>query len=232
MSAIKPIMRELRQAALKGFGAAKDKLHQVAENITRHVDEVVAKVKGQDVFDGPGGSGSGSRPHGGSDELTPRPETLDAEGNIDWDQAPKDGFVLDNDGNPKSEDHYPQPGDRFDRYGNPRGSFVSPIGEDGPFSYESRSMPYFENPNARHEYEWVAELGDARANYDQLSDSDREIVDQGLDYFGQDVNDLSPVARGEAAAIPAWNLPGGATQDKLPVSVEMLDLLGLIREVD
>ncbi|WP_207484441.1 hypothetical protein [Microbacterium sp. SD291] len=52
MSAIKPIMRELRQAALKGFGAAKDKLHQVADNITSHVDGIVKKVKGQDTFDG------------------------------------------------------------------------------------------------------------------------------------------------------------------------------------
>lgn len=61
MSAVKPIIRELKQAALKGFGAAKDKLHHVAENITRHVDDVVTKVRGQDVFDGPGGNG-GSRP--------------------------------------------------------------------------------------------------------------------------------------------------------------------------
>lgn len=53
----------------------------------------------------------------------------------------------------------------------------------------------------------------------------------GLEYFRQDANDLSPVARGEATPIPAWDTPGGATQDKLPVSVEMLDLLGLIREV-
>ena len=30
---------------------------------------------------------------------------------------------------------------------------------------------------------------------------------------------------------PMNSLPGGATQDKLPVSVEMLDLLGLVREV-
>lgn len=224
------VFRRLKNAG-DGMGHQfTEKFHHLFRNVGGHVGDFRRKIMGSDHYDGPSGHGSGSNPSSSSD-LVPRPETLDADGNIDWDQAPHDGFKLDDDGNPIFEDHYPQAGDRFDRYGNPRGSFVSPIGEDGPFSYESRSMPYTQNPNAYHEYEWTGDLGDAAARYDQLSPSDREIVDAGLEYFGKDINDLGAVARGEAAAIPAWGLPGGATQDKLPVSVEMLDLLGLIREV-
>ena len=53
MSAIKPIIREVKQSVLKGFAHAKDKLHQLADNLTKHVDDVVKKVKGQDHFDAP-----------------------------------------------------------------------------------------------------------------------------------------------------------------------------------
>ncbi|WP_435749087.1 hypothetical protein [Microbacterium sp. PMB16] len=64
MSAIKPIIREVRQAVLKGFAHAKDKLHQVADNITHHVDDVAKRVRGQDRFDGPGGNGGSGGSNG------------------------------------------------------------------------------------------------------------------------------------------------------------------------
>ena len=232
MSAIKPIIREVKQSVLKGFAHAKDKLHQLADNITKHVDDVARQVRDVDTYDGPGSpSRPRPRPNGGDSTLVPRPETLDADGRIDWDQAPHNGFRLDADGNPVMQDHAPQVGDRFDRYGDPRGSFVSPVPEDGPYSFDSRSLPYAENPNAYHEYEWVRPLSEAEAQYNQLDDETRDVVDAGLDYFEQDVSDLSSVQRGDAAAIPAWGTPGGAVQDHLPVSVELLDKLGLIREV-
>lgn len=232
MSAIKPIIRELKQAALKGGVHARDRLHQVADNMNDHLDTIVKKVKGQDTFDGPGGgSGSRPRPNNVDRTLVPRPETLDAEGNIDWSQAPHDGFTLDYDGNPIKTDHVPAAGDRFDRYGHPGGRFVSPIPEGGPFSYDSRSLPYAENPNAYHEYEWVHSPADVQSVYDQLDDSTRDVVDQALESFGLELSDLDHVGRGEAAAIPDWGTPGGAIQDHLPVSVALLDKMGMIREV-
>ncbi len=51
MSAIKPIIRELKQAALKGGARAKDRLHQVTDNMNDHLDTVVARVRGIDKFD-------------------------------------------------------------------------------------------------------------------------------------------------------------------------------------
>jgi hypothetical protein len=38
----------------------------------------------------------------------------------------------------------------IDRYGNPRGSYTSPVG----VPYEQRALPYIENPNAYHQYEF------------------------------------------------------------------------------
>lgn len=46
-----------------------------------------------------------------------------------------------------------------------------------------------------------------------------------------DPSDLSHVSRGEAAPIPERGTAGGATQDLLPVSVDPLDNLGMIKEV-
>ncbi len=52
MSAIKPIFREVKQAGLKGFGGAKDKLHHLADNMNDHLDDIVKKVEARDTFDG------------------------------------------------------------------------------------------------------------------------------------------------------------------------------------
>ena len=51
MSAIKPIIRELKDAALKGAVHAKDKLHQGADNLDGHLDDIIRKVKDRDVYD-------------------------------------------------------------------------------------------------------------------------------------------------------------------------------------
>ena len=69
MSAIKPIIREVKQSVLKGFAHAKDKLHQLADNIVKHVDDVARQVRGQDRFDGPEGNGTpgSGRPDNGTD---------------------------------------------------------------------------------------------------------------------------------------------------------------------
>ncbi len=63
MSALKPIFRELKQAAIKGFSHSRDKLHHLADNMNDHLDDVVKKVKGQDTFDAPSGPRHGPSPH-------------------------------------------------------------------------------------------------------------------------------------------------------------------------
>lgn len=223
MSGIKAVIREMREAALHGITDLRGRLHMLFHNLDDHFDGIVRRVTGEDHID--------VDAPGGSDRLVPRPETLGADGNIDWSPAPHNGFTLDADGNPIRYDHVPAAGDRFDRYGPPDGRFVSPIPEDGPFSYESRSLPYYENQAAYHQYEWTRSPADVQAAYDDLSPARREIVDEALSTYGMTLDDLKKVARGEAAAIPEWNTPGGATQDLLPTSVDVFGTLGMIREV-
>lgn len=161
--------------------------------------------------------------------MEPKPEFLDENGEIDWSGAPHNGYTLDEHGNPIRHEHVPQAGDRFDRYGDPNGRYVSPIPEEGSFPYETRSLPYAENPNAYHEYEWTRSPADIHDVYDELDGPTRNALDAMLTKYGLDLSDLDHVLRGEAAA--AFDQPGGATQDMLPTTVEMLRKLGLIREV-
>jgi hypothetical protein len=53
MSAVKPVIRELKEAVLKGMAHSKDKLHQVVDNMNDHLDDVVRQVRQQDRFDAP-----------------------------------------------------------------------------------------------------------------------------------------------------------------------------------
>lgn len=47
----KSIFRELKQAAMKGFGHSKDRLHQVADNMDNHLDDIVRRVRDNDRVD-------------------------------------------------------------------------------------------------------------------------------------------------------------------------------------
>ncbi|WP_350350192.1 hypothetical protein ABS642_11675 [Microbacterium sp. A8/3-1] len=133
MSAIKPIIREVKQSVLKGFAHAKDKLHQLADNITKHVDDVAVRVRGQDKFDNPngnGGSGNGpdtDRP-GDGDAPAPRNDGRDdrgrfvGDGNRPW--VDREQIGLDNVANREGVDvirdqvasRHPSTGDQIRYY--------------------------------------------------------------------------------------------------------------------
>ena len=51
MSGLKPVIRELREAALKAGIHSKDRLHVVADNIDDHLDTVIRQVRNQDRLD-------------------------------------------------------------------------------------------------------------------------------------------------------------------------------------
>ena len=53
MSAIKPVIRELREAVLNGMAHGKDRLHQLTDNMNDHLDDIVRQVRDQDTFDAP-----------------------------------------------------------------------------------------------------------------------------------------------------------------------------------
>lgn len=53
MSGIKPVIRELREAVLGGMAHARDKLHQLADRLDDHFDDVVRTLRQRDAFDAP-----------------------------------------------------------------------------------------------------------------------------------------------------------------------------------
>ncbi len=64
MTAVRSLFRELREAVLTGAARAKDRLHQLTDNVDAHLDTVVTRVRDRDTYDGPGGGAGG--PGGGS----------------------------------------------------------------------------------------------------------------------------------------------------------------------
>jgi hypothetical protein len=70
MSSIKPIIRELKQAALKGFAHADHKLHQLTHNIDNHLDDVIRQVRDRDHVDV---DTTPTRPTGIDGSVTPAP---------------------------------------------------------------------------------------------------------------------------------------------------------------
>lgn len=235
---IKPVIREVKEAVLRGFRHADARLHQLGDNHSDHLKDVVRKVRGQDRYEPSHRADGRPRVTGGRgylplharrDELVPKPSNLTPDGKIDWSQAPKGGFRLDGNGDPIKHDHTPRAGDVFDRYGGPGGRYVSPVPGDGPFSYGSRSLPYEENPSAYHQYEWTRDLSELPDAYQNASESTREKIDALLAKYGGSLMDMTSVQRGEAA--PAFGEPGGAVQDLLPLSPNLLQQLGMIREI-
>lgn len=56
MTAMKSVFRELKEAVLDGMVHSRDKLHQLADNLADHFDNVVRQVRGMDTFAGSGSS--------------------------------------------------------------------------------------------------------------------------------------------------------------------------------
>lgn len=71
---------------------------------------------------------------------------VDEFGNIKWPTNPPEGFTIFNPPSTTLE-----VGTIIDRYGNPYGSFTSPLGTP----YVERSLPYIENPGSYHKYKVI-----------------------------------------------------------------------------
>ncbi|APH44288.1 hypothetical protein BMW26_04370 [Microbacterium sp. 1.5R] len=154
------------------------------------------------------------------------PEVLQPDGSIDWSQVPGGGYVLDANDNPIRQPHTPQPGDVLDRYGPPDGRYTSPVPDDGPYTYDQRSLPYVENPAHYHRYEVVGDLSDLRGAFDSAPQHVKdELLAGGLkpEYLG------SQGYQGDIA--PGFGSPGGGSQVQLPLTAEQLIALGLLKEI-
>lgn len=154
------------------------------------------------------------------------PSVLTPDGDIDWSQVPGGGYVLDSAGNPLKHEYSPSPGEVLDRYGPADGRYTSPVPEGGPYTYDQRSLPYVENPHHYHQYEVTGDLNDLRGAYDRAPQAVKDAL--AADGFNPAYLN-STGARGDIAA--GFGSSGGGVQVQLPLSVSVLEQLGLVKEV-
>lgn len=155
---------------------------------------------------------------------------LDSSWRFDWDQAPKGGFVLDSKGEPIKSEYIPKIGDVLDRYGDPNGTYLAPVNDGHPYSYDERSLPYVEDASKYHQYVVKGDFSDIKSYIDACDDPAllTEITMVVEKYYSGDYNSLKTYI-GDIA--PAFGTTNGGTQVKLPLSVNLLERLGLIEEL-
>lgn len=158
-----------------------------------------------------------------SDVLTPK-------GSIDWKQVSDSGYILDSSGKAIKDIYFSKEGETIDRFGPSDGTFTSPVIDGKPYSYDSRSLPYLEDLRQYHQYELTDDLN-------KLGDYIRNCNDKDL---VQDINDFMAFKKiksyddlisykGEIAS--GFGASGGGIQYQLPLPVDILEELGLLKMI-
>ena len=147
---------------------------------------------------------------------------LNAEGDVDWDQAPQNGYTLNADGTPKRERYTIRAGEIIDRFGGAGGRYVCPVIQDQAFTYSQRSLPYIENSADYHRYKVIGDFAELEAYIADCMDAElkAEITEYVEKYYNGDYS-TTVAYRGEAAAVQGWG-EGGAIQYELPLKIEWL----------
>ena len=153
---------------------------------------------------------------------------LKDDGSINW--PPKDGFVLDEMGNPITESANLKAGQVFDRFGNAFGNFVSPVENGEKLTYNARGLPYPEDYKPYHQYKIVQDLtkdniiNAFNESYIEL----KEFIKEQLATNEQTLNDLSDIIKGPISRAFGQ---GGGEQIRFRTSIDIYEKLKLIEEI-
>nr|WP_309100501.1 TNT domain-containing protein [Fredinandcohnia onubensis] len=157
------------------------------------------------------------------------PSVLKPDGSIKWEEVPKGGYVLDQKGNPIKDVHTPVTGELIDRYGPPNGRYTSPVIDGKPFDYDQRSLPYVEDPTKYHQYKIIGDFNQIETYFNNTSDlALKEKITSMMDAYDLSFDDLK-VQKGEIA--PGFGSTGGGIQYEMPLSVDILEGLGLVEKL-
>jgi hypothetical protein len=184
-----------------------------------------------DVMDPAAGAAFRDRGVWPSDQRVPADARyLGADGRIDWNDVPPMGFALDEHGVSIIEkDPSIAPGSLLDRAGSAEGIFVSPVPDNGvPFSHEQRATPWVRDEGVEHVYQVTGDLSDIRGAFDRSNAGVRLAFETQMVVFGVTWDDMH-LLRGPIA--PGFGQAGGGTQIVLPMSVEDLISIGLLKEI-
>ena len=157
---------------------------------------------------------------------------LNKDGSINWTKAAAGGSKLDKDGNPIKEKFIPKIGEVIDRYGPANGRYTSPIIDGKSFEYTERSLPYVENLSNYHKYKVIGDFSKIEEYVKNCPDAKLKAQVEAIvkKYYKGDYSRLASY-KGEAAAVEGWG-KGGAIQYELSLTVEQLERLGLLREIN
>ena len=157
---------------------------------------------------------------------------LNKDGSINWTKAAAGGYKLDKDGNPIKEKFIPKIGEVNDRFGPANGRYTSPIIDGKSFEYTERSLPYVENLSNYHKYKVIGDFSKIEEYVKNCPDAKLKAQVEAIvkKYYKGDYSRLASY-KGEAAAVEGWG-KGGAIQYELSLTVEQLERLGLLREIN
>lgn len=150
------------------------------------------------------------------------------DGKINWDQVPKGGYELDSAGNAIKEPYVPPVGEVIDRYGPPNGRYTSPVPQGGPYSYDQRSLPYAEDPAHYHQYKFSGDMNDIQFYVNKAPQPVASKIEAYMEKWDLSWSDLK-VQRGSIAE--GFGSKGGGVQYELPLPIEYLLELGILKEI-
>lgn len=164
-------------------------------------------------------------------QIPKSPDVLYSDGSINWDKAPKGGYVLDSVGNAIKDKLIPEQGKIIDRYGSPEGRYASPVNDNKPYSYTQRALPFVENPSNYHRYKIKGDFTKIQDYVSNCSDAKtKEDIDAYVTtYYNGDYRKLVSYF-GEIASIKGWG-EGGGIQYELPLKIKWLIRIGLLEEI-
>lgn len=163
-------------------------------------------------------------------QIPKSPDVLNAKGGIDWEQVPNNGYVLDEAGNAIKEVYSPKKGEIIDRFGPSDGTFTSPVKDGKAYTYDQRSLPYVEDASKYHQYEFTDDLSKLKEYIENCKDPDLvKDIDSYMSYKKIKSYDDLVCYKGEIAA--GFNSTGGGIQYQLPLPVDMLEDLGIIKKI-
>ena len=112
-----------------------------------------------------------------------------------------------------------------------RAVFTSPIINGKPFSYDQRSLPYVEDPSQYHRNRVVGDLSNLEELVKNCKDKDLvDIIDGYVQTrYGGNYKDVIAFS-GKIAPVDGWGI-GGGIQYELPLPVEWLERLGILKEI-
>ncbi|MGJ7922913.1 TNT domain-containing protein [Neobacillus sp. LXY-4] len=155
---------------------------------------------------------------------------LNEDYSINWSEVPNGGYVLDKKGNAIKEEFQPKQGDIIDRYGPPNGRYTSPVMEGRPYDYVQRSLPYVEDATKYHQYEVIGDFSRLKEYVMNCDNMEIKLkVEAQIERYYN--GGYSKVIPHKGVIAKGFGSPGGGIQYELPLPVEWLEGLGMLKEI-